>query len=143
HACGLSDNDKFQWTAEAEKSFNDLKLALQSSPTLGLPDNSKPFLQTVDDKNGLMSSVVLQDHGGKLRPVAYFSTKFDPVAAGLPHCPHAIAAAEKTIVAARDLVAYSPLTLLVPRAVAPLLMEQKSSHFTATRWLKYHSSETL
>lgn len=50
-----------------------------------------------------MTSVLLQEHGGALRPLAYFSCKLDPVAA-----------AEKALVASRDLVGYSPLTLLVP-----------------------------
>ncbi|KAF7650787.1 hypothetical protein LDENG_00120680 [Lucifuga dentata] len=131
--------DLLTWTEEADKAFNDLKTALQSSPTLGLPDNSKPFVQTVDDKNGFMSYVLLQEHGGRLKPVAYFSAKLDPVAAGLSHCLRAVAAAEKAIMASRDF-AFSPLTLLVPHAVASLLTEQKSSHFTTVRWLKYHST---
>ncbi|KAL1277212.1 hypothetical protein QQF64_023885 [Cirrhinus molitorella] len=43
-------------------------------------------------------------HGDRLRPVAYFSSKLDPVAAGLPHCLTAVASAEKPIMAFREFV---------------------------------------
>lgn len=82
-----------------------LKQALQT-PTLGLPNPLKPIVQTVDEKNGCMTSVLLQKHGDKLRPVAYFSGKLDPVAVGLPICLHTVAAAEKVAVASWDLVGY-------------------------------------
>lgn len=42
--------------------------ALQTTPTLGLPDSSRPFIETVDEKNGHMTSVLLQEHGGNQRP---------------------------------------------------------------------------
>lgn len=50
-----------------------MKIALQSPPTLGLPDPTKPFTQTVDERNSTMTSLLLQKHGDKLRTVAYFS----------------------------------------------------------------------
>lgn len=74
-----------------------------------------------------MTSVLLQDHGNKLRPVAYFSSKLDPVAAGLPRCLRAVAAAEKAVMASRDIVGYSDVTLLVPHAVSMILLEKDFS----------------
>ena len=67
-----------------------------------------------------MTSVFCQPHGGKLRPVAYFSSKLDPVAAGLPHCLRAVAAAKKAVLASRDIVGYSDITLTVPHTVSQL-----------------------
>ncbi|KAK7925084.1 hypothetical protein WMY93_007394 [Mugilogobius chulae] len=139
HGKGLKTSDTVTWTEKAEKSFCELKQALQIPPTLGLPDNSRPFTQTVDERNGCMVSVLLQSHGGSLRPVAYFSAKLDPVAAGMPRCLRAVAAAEKAVVASRDFVGYADLTLLVPHAVSVILLEQKTSHMSSARWLKYNA----
>ncbi|XP_062255780.1 protein NYNRIN-like [Platichthys flesus] len=139
HGQGLQAYSKVTWTDDAEKAFTDLKLTLQTTPTLGLPNPDRPFTQAVDEKGGYMTSVLLQEHGGKQRPVAFFSAKLDPVAAGLPTCLRAVAAAEKAVMASRDLVGYSPLTLLVPHAVSLILLEQKTSHLSAARWLRYHA----
>ncbi|XP_055362682.1 uncharacterized protein LOC129603748 [Betta splendens] len=130
---------RLTWTSEAEQAFTDLKLALQSAPTLGLPDPTRPLTQIVDEKSGCMTSVLLQDHGGRPRPVAYFSAKLDPVAAGLPRCLRAVAAAEKAVLASRDIIGYSDVTLLVPHAVSLILLEQKTSHLSTARWLRYNT----
>lgn len=74
------------WTPEAEEALDDLKKARQSAPARGIPDPQRPFTKTVDEREGFMSSVLLQEHGGRQRPVAYFSSKLDAVAAGLPQC---------------------------------------------------------
>ncbi len=72
---GLKSCDKIEWTGEAEEAFVNMKVQLSLAPTLGLPVPSKPFVQMVDEKNGFMTSVLLQNHGDRLRPVAYFSSK--------------------------------------------------------------------
>ncbi|XP_030004219.1 uncharacterized protein LOC115429108 [Sphaeramia orbicularis] len=137
HGKGLNAHDRVVWTSEAEQAFTSLKMALGSAPALALPDPAKPFTQTVDEKRGFMSSVLLQAHGDRLRPVAYFSTKLDSVAAGLPSCLRAVAACEKAVAASRDIVGYNPLTVLVPHSVSVILLEQKTSHLSAARWRRY------
>ena len=57
----------------------------------------------------------------------------------LPRCLCAVAACEKAVHASRDIVGYSDLTLLVPHAVSLILTEQKTSHLSAARWLRYHT----
>lgn len=134
----MAAKETLTWTPEAEQAFVDLKLALQTSPSLGIPDPDKPFTQTVDERKGHMVSVLLQEHGGKLRPVAYFSSKLDSVAQGLPPCLRAVAAAEKTVMASNEFVGFGELNLLVPHAVAMILLEQKTSHLSTARWLRYN-----
>lgn len=125
------------WTPEAVKALEDLKMALQSAPALGIPDPQRPFTQTVEERDGCMSTVLLQEHGGQQRPVAYFSSRLDAVAAGLLRCLRAIAAAEHALCASCDIVGYAPLTLLVPHAVSLILNEQRTSHLSEARYLRY------
>ncbi|XP_051242063.1 uncharacterized protein LOC127355326 [Dicentrarchus labrax] len=139
HGKNLSSSDHVTWTPEAYQAFLTLKEELQRAPTLGLPDPVKPFTQAVDERAGCMTSVLMQPHGDRLRPIAYFSAKLDPVAAGFPRCLRAVAACEKALMASRDIVGYSDVTLLVPHAVSLILLEQKTSHLSTARWLSYHT----
>ena len=41
--------------------------------------------------------------------------------------------------ASRDVVGYADLTLLVPHAVSMILLEQKTSHLSSARWLRYNT----
>ena len=41
--------------------------------------------------------------------------------------------------ASRDIVGYADLTLLVPHSVSQILLEQKTSHLSAARWLRYNT----
>lgn len=86
-----------------------------------------------------MTSGLLQPHGDKLRPVAYFSSKLDAAAAGLPRRLRAVAAAEKALLASKDIVGYAPLALLVSHAVTMILSEQKTSHLSAAGHLRYRT----
>ncbi|XP_050217488.1 uncharacterized protein LOC126668325 [Mercurialis annua] len=62
---------KFEWTAEAEAAFQQIKLRLTTSPILVLPDFSQPF-ELHSDASKLGIGAVLSQNS---RPVAYFSEK--------------------------------------------------------------------
>ncbi len=63
---GLKSCDKIEWTGEAAEAFVTMKVQLSLAPALGLPVPNKPFVQMVDEKNGFMTSVLLQNHGDRL-----------------------------------------------------------------------------
>ena len=63
----MAAHDKIKWTKETEEAFVRLKQILRGSSVLGLPNYEKPFVQTVDCREGFMTSVLTQEHGGKQR----------------------------------------------------------------------------
>uniref|UniRef100_A0AAY4BRQ0 Reverse transcriptase/retrotransposon-derived protein RNase H-like domain-containing protein n=1 Tax=Denticeps clupeoides TaxID=299321 RepID=A0AAY4BRQ0_9TELE len=95
----------------SEKAFCDIKQALTSNLALALPNYSKPFIEMVDCKDKYMTSVLGQQHGDKLRPIAYFSSKLDNVARALPHCVRAVVAASMAVEASAGIVLFHPRPL--------------------------------
>ena len=72
-----------KWTEECELAFQDLKLALCSTPVLRAPDFSKIFILQTDASERGVRAVLSQhddegDDNGRDYPVAYFSRKLLP-----------------------------------------------------------------
>ena len=67
------DNQPFQWTVEAERSFQFLKKKIIEKPVLKLPDFNHPF-QVKCDASGVDIGVVLSQEN---RPIVYFSEKLN------------------------------------------------------------------
>lgn len=112
-----------KWTEEAEDAFCKLKQVLVSSTALALPDDNKPFIQMGDCKGHFLTSVLVQQHGEKMKPIAYFSSKLDSVACAFPHCVRAVIAASMAVEVSAAIVLFHPLTLKVPHAVSALLLQ--------------------
>ncbi|CAB3232120.1 unnamed protein product [Arctia plantaginis] len=68
-----SKNVSFEWTREAEESFNLLKAALVSAPILKMPDYSLPFRILSDASSFSVAAVLTQTHEGVEHPIAYCS----------------------------------------------------------------------
>lgn len=56
----LKKSKKFQWTAEADVAFLNLKTALISAPILTSPDFTKPFHTQCDASNLAVGGVLFQ-----------------------------------------------------------------------------------
>jgi glutaredoxin-related protein len=65
----LKNNTKFEWSEACEKSFQELKRRLTTTPVLTLPDIRKNFLVYCDDSRLGLSCILMQE--GKV--VAYAS----------------------------------------------------------------------
>jgi len=70
----LLKKNAFDWSSTAQHAFDQLKIALATTPILSLPDFSVPFVVQTDASGLAMGVVLLQgDH-----PIAYFSKLFCP-----------------------------------------------------------------
>ena len=67
------DRQPFQWTAEAEKSFQFLKKKITEQPVLKLPDFNHPFQVKCDSSGVAIRAMLSQEE----RPIAYFSEKMN------------------------------------------------------------------
>nr|ABA97532.1 retrotransposon protein, putative, Ty3-gypsy subclass [Oryza sativa Japonica Group] len=70
----LKKDEKFKWTAECDKSFEELKKKLVSAPVLILPDQTKDFQIYCDASRHGLGCVLMQEG----RVVAYASRQLRP-----------------------------------------------------------------
>lgn len=72
----------FKWELRHEVAFIGLKAAVTSAPILLTPNPHGDFVVTTDASGYAIGAVVQQEHGGKLRPVAFESRKLSPAEQG-------------------------------------------------------------
>ena len=70
---------EFQWTATAQRAFEDVKKAMVQAPVLIIPDTSPTARYTLyTDASGFaVGAVLLQDQGHGLQPLAYHARKMN------------------------------------------------------------------
>ncbi|GJP52126.1 hypothetical protein CLOM_g11223 [Closterium sp. NIES-68] len=71
----LKDRDCFWWGEKQQAAFDQLKIALTSSPVLRISDPNRPYEVVTDASDIAIGAVLLQDFGDGLQPVAYESRK--------------------------------------------------------------------
>ena len=70
---------RFNWDADAQKAFDQLRHALVTAPVLQLADVKKMFRVVTDASDESIAGVLLQeDHAGHWHPVAYTSRRLRP-----------------------------------------------------------------
>lgn len=72
---GFTEGD---WTEQCQVSFKELKNRLTTAPVLAYADFSRPFILEVDASQSGLGAVLSQEHGDKVRPIAYASRSLRP-----------------------------------------------------------------
>lgn len=75
----LLKKKQFNWTEETTVAFQQLKMAMTTTPVLTLPDFSQPFVVETDASQEGMGAVFIQNQ----RPLAFISKAFPPRKKGL------------------------------------------------------------
>lgn len=76
----LLKKKQFQWTTEAQDSFESLKQAMVSTPVLALPNSDKPFVIDTDASDIGIGAVLMQDQ----QSVAFMSKALGPTHQKMP-----------------------------------------------------------
>ncbi len=116
------------------KAFNDLKRALCQAPALGIAQSDRPFVLYVHEHLGFMTACLMQDHGGSLRPIHFYSGKLDIVAQGMGPCLRAVQAVHLALQASSGMVLGQTVNVKCPHAVSALMNQAKVTSVTSSRW---------
>ena len=131
--------DFIKWSDKMLQAFSHLKCAMVSSPGLGLPDYGVMFHLFARDNCKTMAGVLAQDHGGKFRPVAFFSKVVPVQVQGMPACLRSLAACAMVAEMATPITLGHPTPLRTSHNVQALLKNIHTQHMSAQR----HGYEVL
>ncbi len=81
-----------------------------------------------------MTACLMQDHGGSLRPIHYYSGKLDIVAQGMGPCLRAVQAVHLALQASSGMVLGQTVNVKCPHAVSALMNQAKVTSVTSSRW---------
>ena len=115
------EENPVSWTEKQQKAFEELRLPITSTPTLGLPDLTKPFTLYVTEKDKTAMGVLTQTLETWDRPIAYLSKRLDNVATGWPSCLQAVAVVTLLVREATKQTFSQDLIVKVPHEVNTLL----------------------
>jgi hypothetical protein len=127
----LLTKEKFHWTDATKATFNQLKQALMTPPTLCLPDFSQPFVVECD-ASGLGIGAVLTQNS---HPVAYFSAALKGTSLTLSTYEKEMLAIVKAIRKWRHYLLGKPFIVRTDHKSLKYLLEQRITTPAQTRWL--------
>ena len=126
------------WNAQHEEAFTLLKQKLCKAPALGLPDHTKTFHMQVDAQSDTLSGVLAQDHGGKLRPTAYYSRKISPVEQGFDACTQHVLAVHWMLTTTEPIVGFQSVVVHTIHTPVQMLLQGRIKGVSSqrlARWL--------
>ena len=75
----LKKDQKFEWTTDCQKAFEELKKCFIEEPVLTMPDHTRPFQIECDASKYASGAILTQlDSNGDRHPCAYISKTFSP-----------------------------------------------------------------
>lgn len=131
-------SDVLEWTDEHDEAFTNLKQRLCSAPALGLPNPAKPFHVQVDAHENTLSGVLAQEHGGKLRPIAYYSRRISPVEQGFDPCTQHVLAVHWMLTTTEPIVGFQPVIIHTVHTPVQMLIQGRIKGVSSqrlARWL--------
>ena len=104
----------------------------------GLPDPEKPFHMQVDVHECTLSGVLAQEHGGSLRPIAYYRRKKSMVEQGFDPCTQHVLAVHWMLTTTEPLVGFQPVVVHTMHTPVRMLLQGQIkgvSSYRLARWL--------
>ena len=75
----MQKDQKFIWTDDCQKAFDELKKRFTEEPVLMMPDQMKPFQIETDASKYATGAVLTQlDSNGNRHPISFISKTFSP-----------------------------------------------------------------
>ncbi|KAM4034518.1 uncharacterized protein ACNLHF_021156 [Anomaloglossus baeobatrachus] len=130
----------FPLKPKSVEAFYALKQAIQSAPALGIPNYQLPFYLFISEVAGHASGVLAQKHGGKTRPIGYYSAHLDSVSQASPTCLRAVHAAHMLLDKTSDIILGHPVLLMAPHDLKAILDQTQPKHLSLQRHIRLQCS---
>ena len=123
------------WGADAQRAFDELKVALTTAPCLAYPDYSKPFYLGTDASDVAMGGVMYQcTDEGQEQPLAYWSRTFNSAQRKYGVTQRECLALVEALQHYRPYVYGRPVQLVTDHSALQWLMTVKDPHGRLARW---------
>ena len=75
----MKKDQKFKWTADFQRSFDELKKQFTKEPVLMMPDQTRPLQIETDASKYATRAVLIQlDSNGDQHPISFISKTLSP-----------------------------------------------------------------
>lgn len=127
----LLKKDSFQWSNEAQQAFEDLKLAMSTTPVLALSDFSEKFTVETDASSGGIGAVLTQ----KGHPLAYINRALGQKQLGMSVYEKELLAVVFAIEKWRPYLIGRPFVIKTDHFSLKYLLEQRITTPMQQKWL--------